>query len=243
MNLKQHESYNDFLERIFSFENPNFSFGVEKFNPSGSVFKKVNEDGTFRRFIGDTVVFDLEQSQKQLIKTDYIDPLYSVSGDCFAEMFNESTLHMTLHDLNSSEYDDYDVLKNMFDTEVELAKILRNVTTLPDRIDMVTTCVFNMVNTSLVIGLKPKTPKAYYELMTLYQVVDEIYQLPYPFTPHITLAYYRRNGFEGKQLEEIERVVNEMNCKRHEITLFPSRLYYQKFVNMNEFFSIIPFYK
>jgi len=243
MSFNHYESYDNFLGRIFSFEKPDFSFGVAKFNPSGSVSKKVNEDGTFRRFIGDTVVFDLEHSQKQLIKTFYIDPLYDVAGGCFAEKFHETTIHMTLHDLNSSEYDDYDVLKKMFETEVELVKRIRDVACAPDSIKMVTTCVFNMVNTSMVIGLVPKTQEDYHKLMKLYNVVDDICQLPYPLTPHITLAYYNRNGFEGELLTEIERIVNKMNDVSHEIVLSTSRLYYQKFVNMNTFFNVIPFIK
>ena len=235
------ESYDDFLRRIFSFQNPNFTFGVGRFEPSGSVPYKVNADGTFSSFIGDTVVFDLEQSQKHFIKTHYIEPLYSVSWNCFAEKFYESTLHMTLHDLNSSQYNDFAVMQKMFETEVELARRLRDVAHKPDDIHMVTTCVFNMVNTSLVLGLKPKTEEDYGKLMKLYYLVDEVCQLPYPLTPHITLAYYNRYGFEGEQLGEIERVVNEMNRDSFEITLSTGKLYYQKFLNMNEFFNIMPF--
>jgi len=237
------ESYEDFLERIFSFENPNFTFGLEKFEPSGSVVAKVDADGKFSRFVGDTVVFDLEPLQKRFIQTRYIEPLYRVAPECFAEKFHESTLHMTLHDLNSSEYDDYEVLKKMFETEVELAKRLQDVASTPDSIHMVTTCVFNMVNTSLVLGLIPKSDADYHKLMKLYYLVDEVCQLPYPLTPHITLAYYNRYGFEGEKLRAIERTVNEMNGRNHEIVLSTSRLYYQKFVSMNEFFNIMPFTK
>jgi len=239
----QYPSFKNFLDRIFSFEHSDFSFWGEKFIPSASVPKKVNEDGSFKRFIGDTVVFDLDDSQKRFIKTHFVDPLYNVAGDCFAEKFHESTLHMTLHDLNSSEYDDYEVLKKMFETEVELAKRLQDVASTPDSIHMVTTCVFNMVNTSLVLGLIPKSDADYHKLMKLYYLVDEVCQLPYPLTPHITLAYYNRYGFEGEKLRAIERTVNEMNGRNHEIVLSTSRLYYQKFVSMNEFFNIMPFTK
>lgn len=239
----QYPSFKNFLDRIFSFEHANFSFWCDKFTPSESVPKKVNEDGSFKRFIGDTVVFDLDDSQKRFIKTHFEDPLYNVAGDCFAEKFHESTLHMTLHDLNSSEYDDYEVLKKMFETEVELAKRLQDVASTPDSIHMVTTCVFNMVNTSLVLGLIPKSDADYHKLMKLYYLVDEVCQLPYPLTPHITLAYYNRYGFEGEKRRAIERTVNEMNGRNHEIVLSTDRLYYQKFTNMNEFVSVMPFTK
>ena len=238
-----YESFRSFLDRIFLFEHANFSFWGDKFTPSESVFKKVAEDGYFKRFIGDTVVFDLDESQKRFIKTQFVDPLYNVAGECFAEKFHESTLHMTLHDLNSSEYDDYDVQKKMFETEAELSKRLQDRESTPDSIHMITTCVFNMVNTSLVLGLIPRSDEDYHKLMRPYYLVDEVYQLPYPLTPHITLAYYGRNGFEGEELRAIERTVNEMNGRNHEIVLSTSRLYYQKFVSMNEFVSVMPFVK
>jgi len=236
------ESYEDFLERIFSFENPNFTFGLEKFEPSGSVVAKVDADGKFSRFVGDTVVFDLEPLQKRFIQTRYIEPLYRVAPECFAEKFHESTLHMTLHDLNASVNDDV-VMHRVFETEIRLAQKLREATIKPERINMVTTCVFNMVNTSLVLGLKPKTQEDYDKLMWLYYFVEDICQLPYPLTPHITLAYYGRNGFAGERIESIEKVVNELNCSNFEITLSMDRLYYQKFLNMNEFFNIMSFTK
>ena len=238
-----YESFRGFLDRIFSFEHGNFSFWGEKFIPSGSVPKKVNEDGSFRRFIGDTVVFDLDDEQKHLIKTKFVDPLYRVAEECFAQKFHESTLHMTLHDLNSSEYEDYDVLRKMYETQAELTRRFQDAASTPDSIHMVTTCVFNMVNTSLVLGLIPRSDADYHKLMKLYYLVDEVCPLPYPLTPHITLAYYGRNGFEGEQMRAIERTVNEMNNGNHEIVLSTSRLYYQKFASMNEFFNIMPFIK
>lgn len=235
------ESYDAFLNRIFSFEKQDFSFGVERVEPSASVKDKVNEDRTFRYFIGDTVVFDLEDSQKSFIQNHYVEPLYRVAEDCLAEKFNERTLHMTLHDLNSSAQNDSRVMQRMFETEVALAQRLHEANIRAERINMVTTCVFNMVNTSLVLGLKPKTKEDYEKLMKLYWFVEDVLQLPYPLTPHITLAYYRRNGFEGMQLQDIERVINELNRETFEITLSTDRLYYQKFVNMNEFVNIMPF--
>ena len=235
------ESYEDFLKRIFSFEKAEFTFGTEKFESSGSVMAKVNEDGSFRRFIGDTVVFDLEPEQKRTINEQYIKPLYRVAPECFAEKFHESTLHVTLHDLSATGSNDYEVLQKMFETEVQLAKKLKKMPIKVQKIEMVTTCVFNMVNTSLVLGLVPKTHEDFEKLMEMYCFVDGIHQLPYPLTPHITLAYYGRNVLDGEKMRGIEQVVNTLNRESLNITLSTVRLYYQKFIDMNTFFNIMSF--
>ena len=52
-----------------------------------------------------------------------------------------------------------------------------------------------------------------------------------------------KNGFYGEKLHEIERVVNALNRESFDITLSTDKLYYQKFINMNEFINIIPFVK
>jgi len=241
MKQQYYESYEDFCRRIYSFQKQYFSFGVEKFTPNPSVEKKVAEDGTFREFIGDTVVFDLQDRLKKFIKETYIDPLYEVACECFAKPFHVDTLHMTLHDLNSSPQRDSVVMEKMFETEITLANRLGVADMKPEHIVMETTCVFNMVNTSMVLGLKPKTQEDFEKLMQLYYFVDDICQLPYPLTPHITLAYYRRQGFEGKDLWRIERVVNEINRESFSMTISTDRLYYQKFVNMNDFVNVMPF--
>lgn len=237
------ESYEAFKKRIFSFQKQDFSFGAKHLDPSSSVKDKVNEDRTFRHFIGDTVVFDLDDSQKNFVQNHYVEPLYRLAGDCFAEKFKEHTLHMTLHDLNSSAQADIAVMQKMFETEVILAQRLREAEFNPECINMITTCVFNMVNTSLVLGLRPKTEDDYNKLMKLYYFVEDICCLPYPLTPHITLAYYNQNGFAGAKLQEIERVVNDLNNNNFEIILSTDRLYYQRFINMNTFFNIMRFAK
>ena len=236
------ENYSGFLKRIFSFEKSDFTFGTKKILPSDSVRAKVDASGKFSRFVGDTVVFDLEPFHKKFIQEHYIEPLYCVASECFAQKFHESTLHMTLHDLNASA-DDIVVMHRMFETEIELARKLQRINFSPERITMETTCVFNMVNTSLVLGLKPKTEADFEKLMNLYYFVDEICQLSYPLTPHITLAYYNRDGFGREQIEAIERVVNNLNRESFELTLSTEKLYYQKFINMNEFVNIMSFVK
>ena len=101
----------------------------------------------------------------------------------------------------------------------------------------------NMVNTSLVLGLRPKYEEDYEKLMHLYSHIDKISPLSYPFTPHITLAYFNREGFGGEELRKIEHVINYLNRASFEIPLSTKRLFYQKFISMNDYFNILPFVK
>ena len=74
--------------------------------------------------------------------------------------------------------------------------------------------------------------------MQLYYLVDRVKTLPYPFTPHITLAYYNRNGFNENSVHQLEAVVNQLNKSSFEITLSTDKLVYQKFTSMNDYVSV-----
>lgn len=239
--MSYYEDYVAFQNRIFSFEKPNFCFGADKLVPSNSAKEKVDSSGGYRFFIGDTVVFNLEDSVKDLIQCQYVDPLYRVSGRCFSEKFHKKMLHMTLHDLNASAHYNEEILKKMCETEFALSEKLERLSVENETINMETICVFNMVNTSLVLGLKPKSKFDYDILMSLYMLVDELCPLPYQLTPHITLAYYGNNELNSYELREIESCVNSLNSLHFDIPLSMRQLYYQKFVNMNKYFNIMPF--
>ena len=99
--------------------------------------------------------------------------------------------------------------------------------------------IFNMVNTSLVLGLFPVNEEEYDKLMKLYSLFDEVKELSYPLTPHITLAYYNVNGFPVESAKKLESVVRELNACELEIELDVRDLYYQKFRSMNDYVNII----
>ena len=189
------------------------------------------------------MVFNLSEVQKKIIFERYIKLLYEAVPHCFAEMLQEHTLHMTLHDLNASAEYDYDVMENMFETEVLMVRLIEALEVKPQTISMITTCAFNMVNTSLVLGLRPATEEDYEKLMYLYCNIDSIRSLPYPFTPHITLAYFNREGFGIEEIREIERILNVLNRVCFEVPLSIENLYYQKFISMNDYFNVLPFVK
>lgn len=245
IDMQKYESFESFANRIFSFEKSDFSFGSDVFVPNISVKNKVDVDRSFKFFIGDTVVFELKDEDKKILYDRYIKPFYEEVPECFAKKLREETLHMTLHDLNATDnIVDAGVLGEMFKTELEINTLINRLGLKPYTIRMSTTCVFNMVNTSIVLGLIPKSEEDYEMLIYLYRHIDNtICELPYPFTPHITLAYFNQDTFGGETLKRVECIVNSLNKAKYTIELSTERLFYQKFISMNEYFNILPFVK
>lgn len=229
------ESYKEFLDRINSFEKKEVSLGKGYFVVNSSVAQKVNGENIFKNFYGDTIVFNLDDATKEKLAS-YVEKLYKTVPECFCEKLVPNTYHMTLHDLSNSP-----VLENVA-TEVfanELAVVEKREKVKVREIKMKSKCIFNMVNTSLVLGLYPVDEEEYTKLMELYTLFDEVKELDYPFTPHITLAYYNVNGFDVVATKKLEAVVRELNNCEMEIELDVNNLYYQKFRSMNDYINVL----
>jgi len=235
------ETYREFLNRIHSFEYQKWSFGTGYFKGNPSLEKKVHPNNTFRPFYGDTVVFDLDDTTKERL-TKWLDELYAIVPECFSERLATYTLHMTLHDLcNSEEFSEIAEEVEINRKKVQsLCKELLNF----DAIKMKSKYTFNMVNTSLVLGLYPADEPEYKKLMTLYETFNAVKNLPYPLTPHITLAYYNVHGFSDASARRLEELVCHLNCAEleleMEIVLKGEKLYYQHFDSMNHYTNVLP---
>lgn len=229
------ESYSDFLHRIDTFEKRELSLGEGHFTVSASVSQKVDENNRFRPFYGDTIVFNLEDSTKKKL-SGIVDRLYEAVPECFCERLLCATLHMTLHDLSSSP--DLETIAS--ETYINELRVIEKAKQIHESsIKMRSKYIFNMVNTSLVLGLYPADEEEYTKLTKLYRMFDEVRQLPYPLTPHITLAYYSVFGFDAASAKKLEHIVWELNEQDMEIHLDVNELYYQKFLSMNEYINIV----
>ncbi len=167
------ENYDEFLTRINSFEKNKIDFGRTYFTGKQSITHKVDRNNTFKDFHGDTVVFDLDKATKTVISR-LVDFLYEATPQCFCERLVPDTFHMTLHDLSNS-----DVLQNisdeMFYNELKIIKAKNRIEKLGNiRIKMKSNAIFNMVNTSLVLGLYPIDDANYIKLMELYSIINDI---------------------------------------------------------------------
>ena len=229
------EHYQDFLQRIGGFELPELHFAEEGLVPSPGVARKVAEDGRFRPFYGDTVVFVLSEEEKAAVRC-MTDVLYEAAPECFCERLGGSTFHMTLHDLSNSPVQE-EVSARMRENEAALRALLREHPVSPRTIRMRSKAVFNMVGTSLVLGLIPADEEAFEALMQLYRLVDGVLPLPYPLTPHITLGYYSPQGFDGAAARRLEAAAGRLLPVPLDITLHTARLVYQHFSDMNSFLS------
>lgn len=226
------------MDRINSFEKKELSLGDGDFIGNPSIAKKVDVDNSFRKFYGDTVVFDLNETVKKTL-ADIVDELYQAAPQCFCQRLVPHTFHVTLHDLSNSPILS-DIAEEMFHNELKIIEAKRNIELYKNfKIEMKSTAIFNMVNTSLVLGLCPTNEQSHSRITELYTLIDRVKTLPYPLTPHITLAYYNVNGFDNKSAKALERVVNRLNKTDMEITLNVNDLYYQKFTGMNEYIDVV----
>lgn len=227
------ETYQAFLRRILRFEQAELAMPEADFMPNASLQAKLTSHNTFRSFYGDTVVFDLGDEDKQWL-ADIIERLYEVAPVCFCERLKSETLHMTLHDLSSGN-DLAMIRAELADNQTRLLEQLKKQPLRPQTIQMRSHFVFNMVNTSLVMGLLPASEEDYAGLMSLYRLIDRVKELPYPFTPHITLAYYAIDGFSETDLKNLKNEVARLNEREHLLTLDTRNLYYQRFASMNDY--------
>lgn len=231
------ETYTEFLSRIDTFEKPVMTLDEQYFNAAPGLADKVRNDDTFRPFYGDTVVFDLDDNTKANID-GFIDLLYAEAPECFCERLVKNTIHMTLHDLSNSP--DMNAVRNKMEQNcAAVKKLLADDEFTPSEIKMRSKAVFNMVGKSIVLGLYHDNENEYKKLMQLYETADKVMQLPYPFTPHITLAYYAVKGFDVPSVKKLTAAVNELNTRPLEITLSTDRLVYQHFSSMNDYRNVL----
>lgn len=234
------ESYIGFLSRTNSFEKERLELGDQRFVPKDSLSLKVKEDNTFKRFYGDTVVFSLPEEAIQKA-SKLLDILYQESPECFAKRLPDESLHMTLHDLVSSE--SLDTIEATMREHEKVMEVIKRCNMLPDKlIHMKTNYVINMVHTSLVLAAQPCSKIDFQRLMKFYHVFEEVVKLPYPFTPHITLAYYNVNGFDGASAQKLSRVVTKLNqdaTKGFEFYIATKDLIYQTFTSMEDYTNVV----
>ena len=74
--------------------------------------------------------------------------------------------------------------------------------------------------------------------MTIYHFIDEVKELNYKFTPHITLGYYNINGFDVSSAIKLEKLVREFNQNELEIDINTKNLFYEHFTSMNNYEKI-----
>ena len=193
--------------------------------------KKVDENGDFLPFIGNTVVYDLDEDVKHQL-TILQKELYDGGGQVLSRQLDPSTFHMTLHDLVNGQPDEKDIHERM----ERIAPSVRNILSAwvsHAPISMEATWMFNMVSTSIVLGLKPADADSYARLDAMYSKLEEVIPLGYPLCPHITLAYFRPGVYAPEQIQGLCKSLRAVDLR---VTLKAEDLVFQNFAHMNHYY-------
>lgn len=202
----------------------------ETLETAAALAQKVGPDGALLPFPGNTVVFLLDDETKQAI-TPIQDALYAQCGDLLAEKLTPDTFHMTLHDLANGEL--LPQRERMADHAKAILAEIRASDFAP--IPMNATWSFNMVNTSIVLGLEPATKDARNRLDALYACFQQVRPLPYALTPHITLAYFRPGRYDSPQTQRLREALGPAALT---LTLDVRSLVLQDFDHMNAYRTV-----
>lgn len=201
-----------------------------EFETNPNLLKKVNPDGRFLPFYGNTVVFLLEDDVKKIL-AKWQAQLYEAAGGMLCQPLAPDAFHMTLHDLVNGRERTAALCRKIEETKKQAEAFLAQWRALPP-LRMKATWLFNMVHTSIVLGLAPADEETASRLDALYTAMEAIVPLGYGLTPHITMAYFRPGRYSAEQLRPLRGVLRPMDL---EIQLKIDRLVYQTFTDMNHY--------
>ena len=203
------------------------------FETSPGLRRKVNEQGELLPFLGNTTVFLLEEQDKRRLE-QLRQGLYLAAPDMLAQPLGEDTFHMTLHDLANGAPEQAGLAEWMAQTDQAARLILALCRELPP-LTMRATWMFNMVNTSIVLGLKPADEAGWRRLDAMYCALETVRPLGYALTPHITLAYFRPGRYGQDAVARLRRTLGPVDWT---LTLHPDMLALQRFDSMNHYENI-----
>lgn len=228
------ESFEEFNIRLESFQSDSFREIQTGFSTNPGLCRKVDEAGNFIPFYGDTIIYELNSDPLQIL-TELQNHLYTTVPDCFAMPFSQNSFHLTLHELVSGNI--LEELKvQMEDNRAKVRNIFRDFCEEEkEPIRMKSTCLYNMANTSLVLGFITESEQEYKRLLDLHNKFEVVCPLAHLYVPHITLAYYRPGYFSGETVRKITKLAEVLSQRSIEIILDFNRLKYVMFDNMNYF--------
>ncbi|MFR3289000.1 MAG: hypothetical protein ACLTSG_01125 [Lachnospiraceae bacterium] len=143
---------------------------------------------------------------------------------------------MTLHDLVSHPELTGELLRRMEEARTLVEPLLERWRCGPP-LRMRATCLFNMVNTSVVLGLAPADGESWRRLDGMYEALEEHFRLGYALTPHVTLAYYANNICTGGMLQPLREALGPVEL---ELELPMDGLEFQYFTDMNHYSASPP---
>jgi len=204
------------------------------FTTNPNLRKKVDKEGNLLPFLGNTVVFLLDDKTKGKLQ-QLQESLYQAAPEMLAQPLQMSTFHMTLHDLANGMPDQSGLQDYMNYTRERVLQILPVWKDAPP-LRMKATWLFNMVNTSIVLGLAPADEESWYRLDEMYTTLESVVNLGYALTPHITMAYFLPGTYSPEQVQRLTAVLRNVEL---EITLDMKNLVLQEFFDMNHYETVL----
>lgn len=203
------------------------------FTTNPNLKHKVDDAGGFLPFCGSTTVFLLDEDVIWRLQ-QLQDRLYEVAPNMLAQRICSDTFHMTLHDLVNGPAGTPGLEQRMSSVEIKAkACIAQWKEEAPLR--MRGTWMFNMVNTSIVLGLEPSDPDSYERLDKMYSKMEAIVPLGYLLTPHITLAYFRPGTYSPESVAQLREA---LGAEQLDVILDIDHLVLQNFTDMNHYVTI-----
>ena len=204
------------------------------FTTNPNLGKKVDAEGKILPFVGNTVVFLLDDDTKEQLR-QIQDSLYQAAPEMLAQPLQMSTFHMTLHDLANGMPEQEGLQDYMTYTQTMAAQILPHWKA-GEPLRMKTTWLFNMVNTSIVLGLVPADGASWARLDEMYMTMESVVHLGYALTPHITMAYFKPGTYSPEQVQRLHEALRHVEL---DVTLRMENLVLQNFADMNHYETVL----
>lgn len=179
-------------------------------------------------YYGNTVVFQLDADVREVLKSCQR-TLYEKAGWMLAEPLDPDTFHMTLHDLVNGPEETEQLRQQMAEAAEKAKALIRQWKDEPP-ISMFATWIFNMVDTSIVLGFCPANMEDYNRLDDMYMALEAVIPLKRALTPHVTLAYYRPGNYTIYDVKCLNKVLTPVSLK---FQLKMEDLVLQTFESMN----------
>lgn len=195
--------------------------------------RKVDKEGNLLPYIGNTVVFLLDDATKEHLRL-LQEGLYCAALEMLAQPLQMSTFHMTLHDLANGLPDQPGLSEYMRYTQERASQILPGWKKA-SALRMKTTWMFNMVNTSIVLGLAPADEESWHRLNEMYIALEDVVHLGYALTPHITVGYFRPGTYSTEHVQRLSAALRPVEL---DITLRMEDLVFQNFYDMNHYETV-----
>lgn len=178
------------------------------FTTNPNLTKKVDYFGKILPYKGNTSVFLLDDETKSKLNALQAS-LYRAAPDMLADMLRTDSFHMTLHDLVNGMPGQPGLEDRMAEAE-ELARPLIARWRNDGPLSMKATQLFNMVNTSIVLGLAPADDESRRRLSDMHARLESVTALGYALTSHITMAYFKPGTYNPEQVRGLSAALKRV---------------------------------